>query len=87
MLGHEALPVLDSAAGEHLEETRILGDSGFEDLHPHPDYEKSHEKDRYEQYHEEDAPHRAVTLYERIFLASLIVKAEVDYEDHNTQRQ
>ena len=86
MLLHEILPVFDSTTRENLEEARILGNSSFEDLHSHPDYEERHEKDRYEQYHEEDAPHRAVTLYERIFLASLIIEAEVYYEDHNEQR-
>ena len=86
VLRHESLPVFDSTTGEHLEEARILGNSGFEDLHAHPDYEESYEKDRYEQYQEEDAPHCTVTLYERIFLSSLIIKAEVYYEDHNEQR-
>ena len=87
MLSHECLPVFDSSAGEHPKEAGIIAYCSFEDLHSHANYEESHEEDRDEKYQEEDAPHCAITLHERIFLTGLVIEAEVDYEDHNEERE
>ena len=78
MLLHESILVLDPSTGKDLEAEGRSSHSGFQGFDPHSNKEDSDELNRSGDDKEEDAPHRPVSLDERVILACLVKESEVD---------